>query len=99
MTLNARPCQKKNLHDTADNHLLPTLSLLNSGSLRMGVKFFCFVDFVFKEENINFPSLSLFVFLTGLRSLLLFTGGAWLRPLSLSPDFQSLIELSQRHLL
>ena len=77
MTLNERPCQKKILHDTADNHLLPTLSLLNSGSLRMGVKFFSFaVDFVFKEENINFPSLSLFVFLTGLRSLLLFTGGA-----------------------
>ena len=42
---------KKILHDTADNHLLPTLSLLNSGSLRMGVKFFSFaVDFVFKED-------------------------------------------------
>ena len=60
-----------------------------------------FILLLKKEENIKMlssspPSFSLFVFLTGLRSLLLFTG--FVLSLSVQTSGLSSTELSQRHL-
>ena len=119
------------------SHPPPVLSLLTSGSSRLGVKYFLIVLILIsfggclvvaflvlvpglflsvqvlvwiwvdlKEEKWKLfwcwslslstsqllSILSLFVFFSALRSLslLLFSGGAWLVPLSLNPDFRCL---------